>query len=129
MNRLDNDERNVHHAESAVNSSIGRFENAMEHLADRVEDTSRKLQHVMDLVERQQDELVHLKDRAAQAIEPIKPYIAQVQRNPRPYILGALSFVGALFALSYLGKRRADGGVYRAEAVDLPDSAPGELTY
>jgi hypothetical protein len=128
MNQLDNDTKSVRHAESAVDSSINRFESAMEHLADRVEDTSHKLQHVMDLVERQQDELLHLKDRAKQAIEPMRPYIAQLQRNPRPYILGAVSFVAALFALTYIGKRR-QRGVYHASDVEIPESAPGELVY
>jgi len=95
-------------AERAVENSIGKFEAAMEHLAEKAEVTSQKLQHVREVGKRSKDQLVHLKDEVRSTIQPVMPYVSRarsasrgvvttVGSNRRPLMISAAGLLGGYF--------------------------------
>ena len=104
MNRTDskmNLASSIEKAEAAVQSSINRFESAMETLAEKVEGTTQKIHHVRDVARDSKEKLMHFKEEVQATFDPLRPYARQVQkystkafvavkRVPRPYLWLAL---------------------------------------
>ncbi|MEZ0391975.1 MAG: hypothetical protein ACAH59_07165 [Pseudobdellovibrionaceae bacterium] len=110
----------IFRAEQAVENSINKFEAAMEHLAEKAEMTSQKLQHVRDVGRRSKDQLVHLKDEVTSTFEPVMPYVSrarsvsrsavgEVRRNSRPLFVSALGLLGGYLIYRYFLKERSSG--------------------
>lgn len=104
-------------AEDAASKSVERFESAMEHLADKVEDSSRRVEHTVELANKSKDDLIRMKNTAISAFDPVKPYVrrasdfssqtySRARENPRPFLMAAIGFIGGLLLLSYYRNRR-----------------------
>jgi hypothetical protein len=107
----------VQRAQDAVDASLARFESALSHLADRVEQTRLRVESIGETARRSKDELTHLKDRAKTAIEPLAPMLQQgknistraistVRENPRPYLWAFVGLVGAFLAYKSYQKNK-----------------------
>ncbi len=103
-------------AQDAVETSLAKFESALAQLADKVEDTSHRVEHVGEMALRSRDELVHLKNSAKSAVQPFIPYwrkgrnistrtVNQIRMNPKPFFWGVAGLVGAYLAYRSFQKR------------------------
>lgn len=88
----------VRNAEVKVASSERRFEAAMDHLADRVETSSKKVHATLSAVKRVKANVLGARDRA---VFTARSQVAQVRRNPTPFIATILGVVvaGLMFAI------------------------------
>ncbi|MGE3684065.1 MAG: hypothetical protein AB7G93_20280 [Bdellovibrionales bacterium] len=113
-------------AEEKVTHSVASFEHAMEELAQKVEETSHRMQHVMDLANRQKAELARLTEKAKDAVQPIMPYVERVRRNPRPFVMtaGAIALGVALIGLlqTRRSRRRDRRDFARGYERPIPDA-------
>jgi hypothetical protein len=87
--------------EEAITSGINKFETAMEHLAEKVEEGGEKLQHIVDLGKRQRDQVAKLKDKSQDIIEPVRKVVERAQSNPRPYLVAAAGVLCGVLAIGY----------------------------
>ena len=96
-------------AQDATVQSIANFETALEHLADKVENTNQRVEHVGEIVQRLKDDFLHIKDSAKHAVEPLMPLVEQgrnisdramqsARQNPRALFLIAIGVAGLFFA-------------------------------
>ena len=113
---ITNTDTSVQNAQDAVNASLAKFETALEHLADKVEAASHRVEHVGELARKSKDELLHFKESFQHSIEPFVPYIQQgkevsqraitkVQQNPKPYLLTAAGVFAGLLMLQFLQRK------------------------
>lgn len=112
-----NVDSNIQKAQDAVEVNLARFESALAHLADRVEQTSHRVEHVGELARRSKDELLHLKETAQGAIEPLMPIIQQgrdastravgrVKENPKSFLWAFAGVIGAYLAYRSFSSRQ-----------------------
>jgi len=108
-------ESSLRNAQDATIQSIAKFETALEHLADKVENTNHRVEHVGQVVSRLKDDFVHLKTSAKNAVQPILPYVAQgkhiserawtgARQHPRSLLWIAAGIVGFIWASRSMSK-------------------------
>lgn len=79
-------------AQDGFASSVKRFENALELLAEKVEDSAQQFKIVKEIVNTPKDIAVAVKARAE--------WVAQaVKRNPAGYLIAAVTIIGAYWWL------------------------------
>ena len=101
-------------AESIVTENLAKFETAMEHLTEKMEESSKKIQHVAELAAKQKAEFISIKNK-------LKTVVAPAQQNPRSFAAIAFCLVGGYFLINYLGNRKSSPAPMAAE--DLYASA------
>jgi hypothetical protein len=121
MNRTDsikdNSSSRIDQAERAVLSSVRRFEHAMENLAQRVEESSQRVQHTIDLANKSKDDLFRLKDNVVSAVGPLQPYMHRVadssarikdrvSGNTMGFAIGIAALFGGIALFSYYRSRQ-----------------------
>lgn len=89
----------VRNAEVRVARSEQRFESAMDHLAERVEATSRKVHSTLDTAKRVKTNVLGARDRA---ITSARFQVTRVRQNPTPYIATVVGILVAGFVFRYL---------------------------
>jgi hypothetical protein len=99
-------------AQDATLQSLTSFETALGHLADKVENTNRRVEHVGEIVGRLKDEFLHLKSNAQAAIKPLAPLVEQgtkairrVRSHPRSLLWVAAGLIGIFWAARVYGER------------------------
>lgn len=96
-------------AENLVTENLAKFEVAMEHLTERMEESSKKIQHVSELIAKQKDEFINIKNRLLTAVDPVMPYFrktaTRVKQNPKSTIWLAACLVGGYFLMNYFNKK------------------------
>ena len=80
-------------AQDGVASSVKRFEEALEQLAGKVEDSAQQFQYVKDIAKAPKDLAVAVKNRAVWVADTVK-------KNPASYLIAAASIFGAYWWLS-----------------------------
>lgn len=85
-------ESGIMNAKENVNSSVKRFEQALEQLANKVEDSAHTIEQVKSLARKPKDIALAVKDRAVWAAKT-------VAENPLPYLVAVASIAGAYWLL------------------------------
>lgn len=104
-----NSDSTLQSAQDATIQSIAKFEGALEHLAEKVENTSQRVEHVGEIVQRLKGDFGHLKSTAKNAVQPILPLMEQgrdisnraissARQNPKALFLIAAGIIGLFFA-------------------------------
>lgn len=76
-------------AQEGVHSSVQRFGDALEKLANKVGDSADTIHHVKELAQKPHDIYVNLKEKAEDAL-------ATVRKNPAPYAVAVAGIAVAL---------------------------------
>ena len=129
----------IEKAEEAVQNSINRFETAMEHLAEKVDGTSQKLHHVRDVAKDSKEKLMHFKEEVEATINPLKPYVKQIQSYstkamgtvraaPKPYLWLAVGVIG-FAAFQYFRNRDASWSPKSGGLADFKGEYSNEFPY
>lgn len=105
-----NTESSLQKAQDATIQSIANFETALEHLADKVENTNQRVEHVGEIVQRLKNDFLHVKDSAKHAVDPLMPLVNQgkelsgrafgrVRQNPRAFLMILAGVAGVIYAM------------------------------
>lgn len=76
-------------AQEGVEYSVKRFENALEKLMAKVEDSAQIIQHVENIANKPKDLLLNLKHKTEAAVDMIR-------RNPAPYFIAVAGIASAV---------------------------------
>lgn len=82
---------NIKEAQILTNKNLARFELAMDHLADKVDKTSHKIQHYRDLASVPQRLYRKVLANVSRLMTPLK-------NKPTPYVVSALGII-ALYSI------------------------------
>ena len=104
-----NTDSSLQKAQDATIQSIAKFEDALEHLAEKVENTNQRVEHVGEIVQRLKGDFFHIKDSAKHAVEPLMPLVSQgkdisgrafgkVRQNPRAFVAVVAGLAGVYWA-------------------------------
>jgi len=102
-------EVDVKRAQRKVAQSKRQFEEAMNHLEGKVEDTVERVDQVKETLHKPQQAYEDLKLRAehfkSKASDRWSSASYKVRSNPMPYALGAFVVIGSAFYGVYLGRK------------------------
>ncbi len=76
-------------AKEDVDTSVKRFESALEKLASKVEDSAQKIQNVKDIANKPKDIAIGIKNRALWMSRTVRD-------NPAPYLVAAAGIASAI---------------------------------
>ncbi len=111
----------IQDAEKAVSLSGENFESAMDHLAKKVDGSSRRVKQAVNSAKEMKDGIVEMKDMAKesaismaqllnvyfqQAVRVFSHSATRARQNPRPYVIGAAAgLIGGLVLVDLITSR------------------------
>ena len=114
----------VKKAEKKVEKSTAQFETAMDHLENKIEGTTHKVQQVKDLVKKPQQmarrlmrkvqpKHTHYRKKAHTAVSPFRMkatessrmVVAAAKEHPKTFALGTLAVIGSVITGVFLSRR------------------------
>jgi hypothetical protein len=109
----------------------------MEHLAEKADQTSHRLQHVREVGKKSKDQLVHLKDELTETIQPVMPYVSRarsvsrqavggVSRNSRPLLISAIGLLGGYVFYRYFLKGKQTPEIMHSQVSTSPYYSTGQ---
>ena len=109
-------ELKIRAAEDVVTRGVEKMERAMEDLAQRVEESGRRVKHTIELARRSGREFLKIKDNVVLAAQPLAPYLRtamsngsrithRVRANPRPLLWAVAGAFGGYLAWVIVNRR------------------------